>query len=205
MRMSNLIIILSVFFFHSCYTLHRQTVKEFDYCYSNSQTEIEALININGYYEIDFIFKNEQTGVKSTRTGVFVLLDDGVYIGASSKDFLMNVVERGLWDIKGLDVGLYSVYNDTIKIEYVYISSTTSGCETIVYKIIDPNTLERVFYGNCSNPPKPFSKSFSTSLARFVPDKSRPYADELWIKDKKWFWCDEAEYKEWKEQLTTPK
>ena len=33
---------------------------------------------------------------------------------------------------------------------------------------------------------------------KFFPNDSIPDANKSWIKQKKWFWCNENEYKLWK-------
>lgn len=201
MRVSKLILLLLVMvLFHACYVAHRQTVVDFDCCYNNTKTGIENQININGYYIIHHVFKDEKIEKESVRTEVLMFLDDGIYIEAPSIDFFMSASKNEQWDSKGFDVGIYSIHNDTIKVEYIYIGSTTSGCETVMYKIIDSNTLSRVFYGDCDNPPKAFSSSHSVSTAKFIPYDTIPLIDRIWIKEKDWFWCDKEKYKEWKKQ-----
>ena len=199
MNVYKIILSLSaMFLFHSCYIVHRQTVVDFDYCYNNTKTGIESQINVNGYYKINYIFKDERIEKESVRTEVILFLDNGIYIEAPSIDFFFRAIKNEQWDSKGFDVGIYSIHNDTIKVEYIYIGSTTSGCVTVMYKIIDSNTLSKVFYGNCDNPPKAFSSSHSVSTAKFIPYDTIPLIDRIWIKEKDWFWCDKEKYKEWR-------
>jgi hypothetical protein len=199
MRVSNsILIILAALLFHSCYTVGHQTIKEWNSCYSNSKTGIDTLININGYYEIDYIYEDEQTGKKSTRTEAIVFSGDGIYIGAPTIDFFLNAVKKKIWDSKSFNMGIYNISNDTIWVKYIYIGSAYSGCVTLGYHILDSNTLNMIFYGNCDNPPKPFINTFITSNAKFISFKNLPNPDNMWIKGKAWFWCDKAEFKRWK-------
>lgn len=183
MKVSNLIFtFLVVLLFHSCYVVHQQTIKKFKNCYSNTNTGIETIIIINGYYGIDYIFEDEQSGKKCIRTDAMLFSDDGIYIGASDLDFFLNAAKNDLWESKGFDMGIYNIHNDTIWIEYVFIGSATLGCNTVIYEILDSNTLKRIYYGNCENPTKPFLSDYKTSDAKFVPFDSLPNVDNMWIK-----------------------
>lgn len=188
-----------VFLLHSCYVVHKQTASELDYCYNGDKTSIEQYININGYYLIDYEFGDINSVSKSTRTQVLVFLDDGIYIEAPNLDFFHNAVVNEQWDTKGLTMGMYMLHNDTIIVRVIHIGSATSSCESLFYKIVDSNTLEMVFYGNCNKPPKAFSSSFRVSKAQFIP-YSLPNINKICIKEMDWFWCDKMKFMEWKKQ-----
>jgi hypothetical protein len=188
-----------VFLLQSCYVVHKQTASEFDYCYNSAKAGVEKYININGYYLIDYEFDDIDSLNKSTRTEVLVFLDDGIYIDAPTLDFFHNACVNEKWDSYGFGMGLYNIHNDTITVEYIYRGSATSGCVTVMYKIIDSNTLSRVFYGNCNNPPQSFISNHIVSNAKFIP-YSLPDINKIWIKEMDWFWCDKIKFKEWKKQ-----
>lgn len=191
--------VVVVFLLHSCYVVHKQTASELDYCYNGDKTSIEQYINIDGYYLIDYEFGDINSVNKSTRTQVLVFLDDGIYIEAPSIEFFLNASQKDLWDSKGFYMGLYNICNDTIKVEFIYIGSATSGCATVMYTILDANTLSRVFYGNCNNPPQSFISNHIVSNAKFI-QYSLPDINKIWIKEMDWFWCDKMKYMEWKKQ-----
>ena len=195
---NSILIIFASLLFHSCYTVGHQTIKEFNSCFENSKSGIDTLINFNGYYEIDYILEDEQTGKKSIRTEAIVFSSDGIYIGAPTIDFFLNAVKKKIWDSKSFDMGIYNITNDTIWVKYIYIGSTYSGCETLGYQILNSKTLKIIFYGNCNNPPKPFINSFITSNARFISFENLPNPDDMWIKGKAWFWCDKSAFTRWK-------
>jgi len=155
-------------------------------------------MNINGYYNIDYIFEDEKTGKKSTRTEVIVFSDDGVYIEAATLEFFLNAVDNKIWESKSFDMGIYNITNDTVWVKYIYIGSSYSGCETKKYQILDSNTLNMIFYGNCNNPPEPFKNSFISSNAKFISFENLPNPDDMWIKGKAWFWCDKSAFTRWK-------
>ena len=187
-------IILSILLVQSCYVIHNSTAKEFTYCYNKSKTGIDKLIDISGYYEIDYISSENIIDRKE----MVVFFEDGIYFQSSCIDYYLNSTSgiNKKCMIKNCDLGVYKIYGDTIKVRYIYVGSATSGCTTVMYKIIDKKTIKRIFSGNCSKNPKEFHKNYDVSNAKFISLKNlpNPYSNKL-IK-RKWFWCDKQEYKE---------
>lgn len=202
MKLIKIIILLQLLFvMHSCYTVHKSVIQDFDYCYSKSETGIESLININGYYEVSYTSLIEN---KVIRQEAVVFYDDGIYLEFPSVEMLLDShsISKKSWGEMNVNCGIYKLFLDTIKVQYVYIGSATSGCETIFYKVKRFDTIDEVFYGNCEAPPKMFLKNNEVSKSiKFIPYSKIPEANQIWLKQKKWFWCDEQEWKAYKDSI----
>jgi hypothetical protein len=202
MKILKFIILLQLLFvMHSCYIVHKSTIQEFDYCYSNSETGIESLININGYYEVSYASLNEN---KIIRKEAIVFYDDGIYLEFPSVEMLYDSlsVSRKSWGEMNVRCGIYKYFQDTIKVQYVYIGSATSGCETIYYKVKRFDSIDEILCGNCDTPPKMFLKNNQISVSiNFIPYSKIPNANQIWLKQKKWFWCNEQEWKAYKDSI----
>lgn len=42
---------------------------------------------------------------------------------------------------------------------------------------------------------------YGSMLGRFIPESNLPDPDLSWLKRRKWYWCDEEEYKAWRKDL----
>lgn len=102
--------------------------------------------------------------------------------------------------------GTYEIIRDTIKTLIIFRSSLMAGESWVFekwYKIIDKNTIQAVYV-------RSFSQDCTTSnsnwldTTNFFPSKYYPTSDPFsrpddnWLINKKWFWKDKEEYKEWK-------
>ncbi len=199
MKLIKIIILLQLLFvMHSCYTVNKSVIQDLDYCYSKSETGIESIININGYYEISYISINE------IRKEAVVFYDDGIYLEFPSVEMLLDShsISKKSWGEMNVKCGIYKLLQDTIKVQYVYIGSATSGCETIFYKVKRFDSIEKVFYGNCDTPPRMFLKNNQVSVSiNFIPYFKIPNANQIWLKQKKWFWCNKDEWKAYRDSI----
>lgn len=191
-----LIFILVTLSLHSCYVIHNQLAEEFSYCYDGTKTSIDTLININGYYECEYLTEKGYVDRKQ----ILIFYENGIFIKSDGFEILKppKGVDKPDFYNKNCDVGIYKVIGDTIKIQYIYIGSATSGCEAIHYKVLDNETIKWVFYSKCDCLEKKFPIIHNVTDAKFVPSKNLPNPYFGKVFKRKWFWCDEKEFKKWK-------
>jgi hypothetical protein len=161
----------------------------FDYCYDGAYTGIDTLINIEGYYGSRLMFYKDGTCVNISGIG-------GRNIQAQFEEMMNNPKKLEAFH-RYSNWGCYVICGDTIKIRTV----DQPGCgstdviwrlEVARFKIIDKNTLERIY-------PLADKDSFWAPV-EFHPLTVRPNSD-CSLKKKKWFWCNEEQYKEYKKSL----
>lgn len=184
--------------FSSCYIAHKEQKRAFG-CYKENFTCIDSLIETRGYYEYNYYFplepqKNENQPVKAC----IIFYKDGSCVQAPTKEFLMHVDSVSGWNFIGLAQGKYFISNDTITIKLLYVGSSTSSCQETKLKILDYKRLQEIYDSNCIF--GRFDKRYSTTEVKFVPYDVSPINDDLWIKKKRWFWCDKNEYKAWEKR-----
>ena len=99
--------------------------------------------------------------------------------------------------------GMFEVHNDTIVTESFYLgNANSSACgirETLMVK--SPDTL--VLLASNIFPPDERHWAQTDKLKPgsdfyFVPFDQLPDSNKAWIKRKKWFWCDEEEWRQYK-------
>lgn len=168
----------------------------FDYCYDGTYTGIDTLINIEGYYShrhSDFprlIFYKDGTCI-SGFMGVWGKTVQEQFEEMANDPKKMKAFHRNSnW-------GCYVISGDTIKMRTVDRPGcgSTDGMWRLKverYKIIDKNTLERIY------PPASIGNSWAPT--KFYPLTVRPNSD-CSLKKKKWFWCNEEQYKKYKRTL----
>ena len=201
---------------NSCgfFIVPKHVKQNFTYCYDGLDTGIDSLINIEGYY--DFTSKD----CPSCYIRIMFYKDGTCVIGSfyskgeSVQSYFENIVNH---DPKGLyyfhkykDWGCYIIKGDTIKLQKIdrpvgWESDARWFLEEIWYKILDNKTI----VGICpSKRPSPYSyDSYEDSYmsrygvpAKFTHLTVRPDSN-CSLKQKKWFWCSEEDWAEYKIQL----
>lgn len=198
--------------------------KKYTYCYDEDTTEIKTDFNMEGYYRttnhfVDMVGEKTDTvahNIMFFKDGTFVsgfydtdrrrkeVADVSKYLEeiASSPDNEQskNFYSWFYW-------GTYEVDDDTIKAQCINHPPALNPYwyfTEIWYKIIDEETIVEIFHKSLH-----FSDSESKSKNdiklgedkyQFVPLKIKPET-KFWLKNEKWFWCDEAEYEEWKSNV----
>ncbi len=106
--------------------------------------------------------------------------------------------------------GNYTITGDTIK-AFIYPPPRTHGLTTVRvwFKIIDSTTVKVILFKGyeykqiTQKDIIAYQKRIDvkkTSNAKFIPHDSVPDPNLSWIKKKKWFWCDEDEWRTFMEQ-----
>ncbi|WP_138485195.1 hypothetical protein [Dyadobacter bucti] len=109
--------------------------------------------------------------------------------------------------------GSYFVTNDTVKaLAFATPPNVTWGKKEIWFKILNQKTLQRiglVWEKEMSNSDleKYQSEDSNGHLinGHFIKYDSLPDPNRSWLKKRKWFWCDEKEYKIWKRSFKASK
>lgn len=178
-------------------------------CYKDTIMEIP--IKLKGYYsELEHIETNvgyppNVKKVVDTIARNVVFYEDGVFLYSFyGEQFKGNnpIGYKGgvaLW-------GGYSIYNDTLKGFFMTgpDSRPNRPWGYVWFKIIDKNTIREI----CFKWQEPITaadvfafkntRAKNISNATFIPSDSLPNPNLSWIKNKKWFWCDEQQFKLWK-------
>ena len=116
-----------------------------------------------------------------------------------------------LWMRDGLigasEWGLFEVQNDTIVVESVVIGNANTPSYGIrdILLVLSPDTLVLLSRNPiCSEYDFYHAQHYKIDLGGrffFVPYNQLPDSKKAWIKRKKWFWCDENEWKQYKKTI----
>jgi hypothetical protein len=175
------------------------------FCYSNSNTNLNKHIKLNGYYEYihEYTTSVGYPAHKSIVRGPisFLFYPNGMFIA----EFQKNNSEY-------YNPGSYIVQGDTIKTLHTELpSNQTHSLIYTWFKIINDTTLEYLAFSYDKQIDTERIKTFKTSSvedmlgtfsnAHFIQLDTIPNQDILWIKNKKWFWCNKQQYNYWKAKL----
>ena len=191
----------------SCKFLYYKAPKyiknNFGYCYSGEKTELNKLLNIYGYFQL-----NINSGNSSFNENI-MFFNDGMFVTgfkylAEINDNYKNGLTSVFYESTGW--GLYKLSGDTIKVRYVkrpfYGSSSRFWyAYEVRYKIIDRNTIKQIYkipiHKTADGDIEKFKIIGSKKI--FIPVKVKPPSDG-WIKGEEWFWCNKEQYKKWKQE-----
>jgi hypothetical protein len=107
--------------------------------------------------------------------------------------------------------GLYDIQNDTIITECFVLGNMNGSMygihDTLIIKSLDtiyllnrtPICPETTSYYLNNYRPESGEKTNESVVLCFAPFDRLPDSNKAWIKKKKWFWCDENEWKQYKE------
>jgi len=172
-------------------------------------TNIGDLIEINGYY-------SKANCEKCNSIAGIMFFDDGIWVDFRFKeDATEEKIKMNMWknittgiDHKktirwGEDWGIYEIRNDTIVVSifgYAYIMGDF-WIENR-YKILDKNNIQLVYTKSLlkkdeNNDESPWIEPFNY---QFIPADSLPSSD-CWIKEQKWTWRNESDWKEYMEKI----
>lgn len=172
-------------------------------CYSIKKQNNNTLKN-DGYYE----FADPMLHITKATIQRVIFYNDGFCISNFEPNYYEETKNKyfGFYR-RGTYFGNYEISHDTIKAHFVESPGGMSwGNKFIWYKIIDSNTIKEIAfkyrepiqnndlqkYDNL-----PYRKNISSG--KFVKHETLPNPDKSWLKNEKWFWCDEKQYKQWKE------
>jgi hypothetical protein len=188
----------------SCYTSKyiRDSFNGAKYCFYPQNKVSDSMIRTNGYYQFKeiresyhrFTVNNKWTYKIDTQYINIVFYKDGLFINDYN-----NIYKVGFW-------GKYIIDNDIIKTLVMNESGDMSGgLRETWFKLINKDSL--VFLclkpdGKMTNEDVKLyqlrTNKRNIIFNKFFPNDSIPDANKSWIKQKKWFWCNENEYKLWK-------
>ena len=193
-----------IFLISSCYTPKyiKDSFNGTKYCYYPQQKVRDSMLRTNGYYQFKEIRESYH---RYTVNGKWTYKIDTQYTNiVFYKDGLL--INDYFTDYKGGSWGRFIIDNDIVKTLAMYEpGGMTSYFRETWFKLINKDSL--VFL--CSKPDGKMTdedvnqyqlkkNKRNITFYRFVPSDSIPDANNCWIKQKKWFWCDEKQYELWK-------
>lgn len=190
------LIIISLIFIGGCYTYIPSITDQMDYCYNDTYSGIDSLINIDGYYEYELKFVND-TNI-STRKEIVFFYNNGIFLSVTKSQFEFYEGKNDKSILETLDWGLFKVSNDTIHVQYIYIHPATSGYVSKAFKIIDHLTIESIFAKNASC--KQIQRSYDISNGIFKSHPNKPDPNYSKIIKKEWFWCNETDWQNYMDE-----
>lgn len=203
----------------------RHIKKTYIGCYNDIPTGIDTLLDLSGCYSANYLVPFRNEGMGTTYTTVF-FYDSGIAVrteAISSSTPLDDFSERMQREIHQINIdpldnkyfkegrgmyrwGLYELKGDTIKAQFInrpYPPEKYSSF-LVMYKVIDRHTIQEISNKEALPPkesePSYRVKPFLYKLHDFVPIEKMPSSD-CWLKDEKWFWCNEEDWKEYQKQI----
>ena len=208
----------------SC-SVPRHIKKTYIGCYSGAKVAgIDTLLDLAGCFSVNYLvpFRNEGMG---TAYSTVIFYSDGIvtHTSASSSIPLDNFDERMQREIHQINTdpldnkyfhegrgmyywGLYELKGNIIKVQYIkrpYPPEKYSSY-IVMYKVIDRHTIQEISHQEVL-PPKETEpvyrvKPFLNKFYNFIPIEKLPSSD-CWLKDEKWFWCNDEDWKEYRRQM----
>jgi len=187
----------------------------FTYCDNGEKTNLESLINIEGYYVEAKPLLDSKVGTYYIN---FMFYDDGSFVYGfydcnsekreKGKSNIPLYFDEIISDNEGeisksfynsFYWGRYLISGDTIKTQYinhpVSISPDWAAWE-IWYKVIDRNTIIEIYSkpihymseSDCKNYQEYKKKEKPNFPAKFIAVEKKPVPN-CWLKQEDWFWC----------------
>lgn len=173
-------------------------------CYSAGVNSMK--LEMNGYFEVKEYDEN-LTQKDTTVYNRIVLYEDGFCVSNfSPKYFEKNKEKRYGFYRRGTQFGSYQIQNDTLKIHFVESPGGMSWTDGFIwFEIIDSKRIKQI----ARNFRTPITEkdlidykakydNQSSLVGNFVPYDTLPIPNKSWLKNEKWFWCNEEEYNIWK-------
>ncbi|MDR3244943.1 MAG: hypothetical protein LBT50_00740 [Prevotellaceae bacterium] len=214
---TQLMVILFLLPTTACVSQKREMISKSTIKLEGENTNIRNFIEIDGYYQrMDLLLE-----------GGKMFFEDGIYVGFWFKE---NVTESMTsenlsqaarsWKQKG-EVrlggiwGAYRIEQDTLIGQSFQTGTFIGGgwwiCAEAKYEIIDRRTLKLVYYKSLFKDDEdrytsqyPYEVSQKNFIYKFVPADSLPTSD-CWLKEKKWIWQNESDWKEYMDKLNLRK
>lgn len=176
------------------------------FCYSTRNLKSENMIRTDGYYLI--IFGRRDTDPKYLEH-FCLFYKDGTAIFYYDHEYFLDAKDRyfGFYN-RGTQWGSYEIKEDTVRMLVIESPGSTSWLPTeYILKIEDQNSIRLLYTKNPYTPEKGVIANYLTDEVygsmpgRFIPESNLPDPDMSWLKRRKWYWCNEEEYKTWKKSL----
>ena len=204
-------------------------MQEFIYKYDGKETGIDFLININGYYiannySIDNWIHDTIYGYR-----YMIFFKDGMFAQDFHSyalnfndvaNFFQDIHDRNtseFYACESCNWGRYLIFGDTIKIQYIvrpilYSSNASWNAREVWYKMIDTNTILKIFekpicIKNIEKMHYYEARKLNPVIplpCTFVPTDRIP-SSNCWLKQEKWFWCNEEDWKNYMDSLKKEK
>ena len=208
-----LIFFVSLLCYFSCVSQKKEIISKSTIKLEGKSTHISDLINIAGYYSKANCKKcNSKAGI--------MFFDDGIWVDFRfKKDVTEEEIKINMWKnvASGIDYkntirwgenwGIYEIHNDTIIVSifgYGYIMGDFWIEQR--YRILDRNNIQLVYAKSLlkkdeNNDESPWMEPFNY---QFISADSLPSSD-CWIKEQKWTWRNESDWKDYMEKIKTKK
>lgn len=218
----NIFVLCLLWFAYSC-GVPRYIKKTYIGCYKNIPTGIDTLLDLSGCFNASATYSDDDEYERFCAVNFY---NDGIavrFCAAVRKpvDFFMSRQQkyhniRGdsldlenykyYYEGRSIDWGLYQLKGDTIIAQFIehpyppalYYSHLT------MYKIVDKYTIQEIFNERMQSTkefePSYRVKPFLYKLYHFIPIEKLPSSD-CWLKRKKWFWCNEGDWKAYMDGL----
>ncbi|MDR1372275.1 MAG: hypothetical protein LBJ17_03995 [Dysgonamonadaceae bacterium] len=200
-----------------CFPQKRKVVAKSTIKIEDKTNNIRVLLDIDGYYE--------QPNSKSCFNLIF--FEDGTYGPVCfKKEATKEMIKENMskWIDSGNDKkeigwgsyyypgwGAYRIEGDTI-IGQRFVKGalfTNWDIDEVRYKIIDRRTIRRIYWEPLLSSDEQVYKNESwwindEDLYYFMPADSLPSSD-CWLKEEKWIWRNESDWKEYMEKIKIKK
>lgn len=200
----------------SCGSLRQftETAKSFTFCYDNTDTGIDKLLNFNGFYYDKNLISSETSADESNKKYAsgnnFIFYRDGIFVKDISAEWFDNGAKGQAYAdyYYGAEWGRYVISGDTIKIQHIEpLGGASWGKKETWFKIIDNNTIQRLYYKHkepiVAQEVNKYMQNLQEKdfvLYSFISLQNIPDPNQSWLKNEKWFWCDKKAFKAWKKE-----
>jgi len=192
----------------SCAINKKEVIKRSTIKIEEISANIRNLIEIEGYYTVQ----------NNPNWGSYMFFEDGSFVyfhfksGISDYEKQTNMSKAiEIWKSKkqvqwGTNWGVYSIQNDTIIVNSYDKPAffKPMAINEMRYKIIDRNTIQRVYFRVNSKAADDYYKTNSPWIDEepmyFTPADSLPSSDS-WLKEEKWIWQNEQDWKEYMQKI----
>lgn len=200
-----LICLISCF---SCVTHKKEVIAKSTIKIEGNSTNIGKSINSNGFYYYPNFEKNEN----------LIFFDDGSMIKFYSRkptdikqqavklsDYAYYMTKNGKEELIG-ERGVYTIKHDTIIVR-LYQPSSLLVAWTLHeerYIVINRESIKRIYVKDLLKVSEDYYKTHSPwkdgATMKFTSADSIPSSDN-WLKEKKWIWRNETDWKEYMERI----
>lgn len=187
--------ILFVMFLNSCRVMNSATRNDFSRCFEPLELN-NQFFRSDGYYCLNIYSDSTKSEVQNKN--YFYFARDGLVLVFSSEHQFYYVKDKADWDNKLIGTGIYNFDNNRISVRYLNIFPAASRCTNIWIIPKQDSTYYVDVRHLCKVNPEDVTWEIEYDTLHFFKSDTLPELDDLWYKDKKWFWCDEEKFKKWK-------
>ena len=198
MRIFKLFIIFCIYSSCSPYNVPPAIQRDF-FCYEGTQLS-DSIIKFTGYF-----IKPGVGNLFFLSDGIFVM--SSWYSDKSPCDNYKNTANQEKYpqnNINAFYFGIYKIDGKIIKAQWLNPSTAdTYYAFEDWYEVIDKSTIRLIYSKNIGvlNGDKSHEKYYKNEKPfTFVSACDTLLVSKTWLKSKKWFWCDERKYFQWKKE-----